>query len=75
MTNYPCICPRCEQGPCLNKSKIKGIDGVLFICSECDALWTNESAISKKPEHDFSTYLRSFGIDPITAMEEILSDE
>jgi len=56
-------CPRCDGQGILHKVIIKKTGEKVWLCDECDALWPLETPISKTTLfHDFSTYVKRYGL-------------
>jgi hypothetical protein len=56
----------------LHKVKVAGVQGPLFVCFECDAMWLEENKIGATGFIDFETYLRGRGVDPIACQQTVI---
>ena len=72
MITFPYLCPRCNQGPDLHRIRVEGLEGIIYVCHECDATWFSEAAITSECHQDYSAVLAERGLDPITAKQTII---
>ncbi len=56
------LCPRCDQQGEVKLVIIKRTRERVYLCNECDALWKEDSGITKSNFTDFSTYAAQFGL-------------
>ncbi len=72
MITFPYLCPRCKQGPDLHRIRVEGLDGIIYVCYECDATWFSEDVIVSESPQDFNAVLVRHGLDPVTAKQTVL---
>lgn len=64
-------CPYCDQGNII-KAVIKGSGEQIYICSECDTVWTAQEIISDHTGLTFSLYAAAHGLKPLWSELELL---
>lgn len=55
--------------------RVEGIDNDFLDCFECDAVWLSLDEFSEVPTETFMNFVRSFGLDPLSAEETIVNGE
>lgn len=63
-------CPYCNQGK-IYKAIIKSTNEIIFICDECDTVWTSNEKISDTTGIIFSLYANVCNFEPIWSELEL----
>ncbi len=56
-------CPYCDEGE-LYTAIIKKLEKKIYICEECDSIWTTDD-ISDETGSNFSSYMESEGLEAL----------
>jgi transposase-like protein len=54
-------CPRCNEGWVIDV-RIRARGEIVYVCEECEALWTDPQKIDLSNFTDMAAYLRVFGL-------------
>lgn len=63
--NNKVVCPLCDGNGLIYRAKIEGIEGYVYICDECEALWEKCDSIRKQRDETLMQFLERHGINPL----------
>ena len=66
------VCPRCDGQGWIDKIVVVGFAHPLFVCDECDAMWSSREAVGVAPWADFETEMKSAGIEQARKVATVL---
>jgi hypothetical protein len=60
------LCPRCKPGGGgrICRLWVEALRQNVYVCDECDALWMRLEDVQTEPFEDYSTFMRSRGLEP-----------